>query len=408
MPSVIKERNAKVMQKPFNPSVAERRLKIVIVAALFAGLALSPNLWFSRREFPTIPVSPLLGVIPTPLDHILYAVLLATLVAIAAIARPARFIGLMSLLAITLALFDQSRWQPWFYQYLVMLIAVGLYDHGRGDHDDVAHPALNACRLVVVSIYIWSGLQKANTDFVTNVFPFLTHPLTQLLPSSIGAIINRLGVVAPLFEVGIGIGLLTRRFRTVAIVSGLAMHVLILLAIGPLGQNFNNIVWPWNVAMICFLPILFRQPDLSARKIVWPQSGRYQRVVLVLFGITPLFSFFNAWDGYFSAALYTDPRNAARLYVTNPLADRLPKRIQEHVYLTDKSGINIIKLNEWALSDLNVGINPEPRIYKGIARHICTYARQPSEVRLVIKQTRVLFSKDKEVSYDCSSLGKTL
>jgi hypothetical protein len=89
--------------------------------------------------------------------------------------------------------------------------------------------------------------------------------------------------------------------------------------------------------------------------------------------------------------------------VTNALADRLPKGILEHVYRTDKPGVNVIKLNEWSLSDLNVGVNPEPRIYKGIERRICAYERQPSEMRLVIKQTRVLFSTDKEVSCNCAA-----
>ena len=38
--------------------LAERRLKIAIVAALFAGLALSPRLWLSERVYPTAPVLP--------------------------------------------------------------------------------------------------------------------------------------------------------------------------------------------------------------------------------------------------------------------------------------------------------------------------------------------------------------
>jgi hypothetical protein len=403
---VTEARNStKVARKSTQPSVAERRLKIAIAAAMFAGLALSPKLWLTARLYPTTPVLPLLGSIPAPLAYVLYAALLALLVAIAVTARPAALIGLFALVAIGVALFDQSRWQPWFYQYLVMLIAVGLYDRGRGNHDDAHNPALNACRLVVVCTYFWSGLQKANASFVTRVFPLLIQPLSGLLPASMGAVVNWLGFAAPFIELAIGVGLLTRRFRKFAIFLAFGMHGFILLAIGPLGQSSNNVVWPWNIAMLCFLMILFWQrPELSARQIVWPREGFYQKIVLLLFGIAPALSFFNLWDGYLSSALYSGVRNTGVIYVTDAAKDRLPKEILPHIYPSNKPGTGILILQEWAMSELNAGIYPEPRIYKNLARYICGYARDPSEVKLWIKQSNVLFSPDKQVSYDCPAL----
>ena len=210
--------------KHAQPSVAEHRLRIAIAAALFAGLALSPKLWFTERVYPTTPVLTFLRSIPAPLDYILYGAMLALLVAIAIVARPAKLIWSFTALAITVALFDQSRWQPWFYQYLIMLIAVAL----GGDS------ALNTCRLVIVCTYFWSGLQKTNGDFIHNVFPYMT--------GSMGTILNPLAFIAPLIEVAIGIGLLTRRFRTYAIYAAIAMHAFILLAIGPFGQDSNSVV----------------------------------------------------------------------------------------------------------------------------------------------------------------------
>jgi hypothetical protein len=394
-------------RKRTQPSVAEHCLRVAIVAGLFAGLALSPKLWLSERAYPTTPVSPLLGSIPAPLDHIIYAVLLAMLVAIAAVARPAKLITVFIPFAVAVALFDQSRWQPWFYQYLVMLAAVGLYDRDRGDYDDIHNPALNACRLVVVCTYFWSGLQKTNSYFILHIFPYLMQPLMGHVPPAIRPIMNSLGTIAPFAEAALGIGLLTRRFRTFAIFGACGMHAFILLAIGPFGKSLNNVVWPWNLAMLCFLAILFWQrPQLSAREILWPRGEHYRRIVLVLFGIAPILSFCNLWDSYLSSALYSGMRNTADIYVANALADRFPKEILQHVYLTGKPGTNIINLFEWSMSELNVPDYPEPRIYKNVARHICTYAHQPSEMKLVIKQTNVLFSADREVSYDCPALGK--
>jgi hypothetical protein len=363
-------------------------LRIAVAGAFFAGLALSPKLWLSERVYPMTPVWPPLRAIPAPLDYFLYGTMLALLVAIAFVERPGKLIGFFVPLAILVALFDQSRWQPWFYQYLVMLIAVGL-----------GKQALDVCRLVMVCTYFWSGLQKANLEFVHNVFPFM-------LGSWAGVVPAWMGFVAPFVEVAIGIGLLTRRFRIYAIYGGIAMHAFILLAIGPFGSNSNSVVWPWNIAMICFLLILFRQqPELSAREILWPREGVYQRVVLALFGILPALSFFNLWDGYLSSALYSGVRNTGVVYVSDALKDRLPKEIVAHVYPSNRPGTGILILRDWSMSELNAGIYAEPRIYKSLGRYICSYTRDASEMKLWIKQTNVLFSADRQVSYDCPALG---
>jgi hypothetical protein len=143
---------------------------------------------------------------------------------------------------------------------------------------------------------------------------------------------------------------------------------------------------------------------VSPKAIVWPSEGIYQRAVLALFGIAPLLSFFNLWDGYLSSALYSGVRNTGVVYVTDPLRDRLPKEIVAHIYPSNKAGTSILILREWSMSELNAGIYPEPRIYKSLARYVCTYAHDPSEMKLWIKQANVLFSADKQVSYDCPVL----
>ncbi len=173
-----------------------RHLKIAVLAALFAGLALSPKLWFGGRLYPLSPVFRFLGTIPAGVEATVYVTLLATLAAIAIVARPAKWIAWFVLLAIVMVLFDQSRLQPWLYQYLMMLAAVAMYD-GLAWHDGERHPALNACRLMVVCIYIWSGLQKANADFMMRGFPSLIAPFTRSLPHSIAATMDSAGYVVP-------------------------------------------------------------------------------------------------------------------------------------------------------------------------------------------------------------------
>src|SRR5207248_1237718 len=101
-----------------------------------------------------------LPVIPHPFDHIWFFLLLGLLVAIATIAQPRRLILIFLLLAGLLSMWDQTRWQPWFYQYLFMLAAIGFCGWKRPETRN--QQVLNACRLIVGSTYFWSGLQKLN------------------------------------------------------------------------------------------------------------------------------------------------------------------------------------------------------------------------------------------------------
>src|SRR5262249_47743996 len=154
------------------------------------------------------------------------------------------------------------------------------------------------------------------------------QPLTSVIPPALVPVMNSLAYAAPAIEALIAIGLLTQKFRQAAIYTALAMHSLILVSIGPLGRDYNSVVWPWNLAMCAFLVILFwKTPFLSAREILWPSRAPFQRVVLLLLGFLPALSFFNLWDAYLSVSLYAGRRNEVTLFIDNALADRLPKNL---------------------------------------------------------------------------------
>jgi hypothetical protein len=203
---------------------------------------------------------------------------------------------------------DESRLQPWFYQYCFMLAAFCLFGLSRVGASD----ALNACRLIVVATYFWSGLQKANASFIQTTHPWLVEPLTTRLPDWAGSALLAGGYAVPMVEAVIGIGLLTRRFRRLAVMGALLMHAFIMLCIGPLGHDHNTVVWPWNFAMVAFVLILFwRAPDDTTPSTIL-DPGRnfstgfaFRAAVLVLFAFMPLFNFFGLWASYLSSGLYS-------------------------------------------------------------------------------------------------------
>ena len=119
-------------------------LRVAIVAATIAGMLLSHKLWLSARLYPLTPVFPFLKPIPSPFDYILFG---AALLALAASAITPRLIPIFATLAVVLTVCDQSRLQPWFYEYFFLLLAV-------------AFASPNACRLIVAATYFWSGIDR--------------------------------------------------------------------------------------------------------------------------------------------------------------------------------------------------------------------------------------------------------
>ena len=284
------------------PSVRIAWLKLCLASGLTVGFVLSWKLWLSSRFYPLTPISEVLTPLNHPFDYCLFGACIILLVLIAASSAPSRLIAAFAVLALSLAILDQSRWQPWFYQYMLMFVSVGLaYRTGSADSQSAC---LNTCRLIVVSVYFWSGIQKANPGFIHDLYPWLIDPVTRFLPTSLASLVARGGIVTPIAECGIGILLVSRAYRNFAVMAALSMHAFILFEIGPFGHDTNSTVWFWNMTMAGFVFLLFwHSSDFSARDLV--RSGsRFQKLVLVLCLFAPLLSLFHRWDNYLSWALY--------------------------------------------------------------------------------------------------------
>jgi uncharacterized membrane protein YphA (DoxX/SURF4 family) len=363
-------------------------LKTTVCLGLIAGLLLSPRLWLSGRSYPLSPAFSFLHPIPPPFDFVVFGVMILLLLLISAIPRPGRWIAIFVPLAAAYALFDQSRWQPWFYQYLFMLAAIGLHTP-------------DTCRLIIVSIYFWSGIQKLNSGFLYDTFPWMLNPFVSSVPAA-------LAVAAALTESLIGVGLVIRKSRRLAVVAVVAMHVFILVSIGPFGHNSNRVVWPWNIAMILSVILLFwRTPDVSARDVVWGEKRTFQVAVLLVFTILPAFSLVDLWDSYLSFSLYSGNQRQATIYMADWVADRLPERLQEVVALDDSEWqVDTLDVEEWSYDELNVPPYAETRVLKNIGRRVCSYAGNPRQMVLAIEGKRVWFHRRRMSLYACDMLQR--
>jgi hypothetical protein len=324
------------------------------------------------------PVLDSLPPIPVPFDHILLGALLVALAVAAVAPSPRPFLLGALVLALSVAIWDQSRWQPWLYQYLLMLSAFlpGASRAKEGDR------ALDTCRLVLVALYLWSGLQKLNVTFVTTVFPWLVEPLTRLLPTPLREWLAGAGLAVPLLETTIALALLLPRWRPAAVVLAVALHASVLLLLGPLGHAVNPVIWPWNVAMGLLVVLLFWGVPATARQILRPARRGWQAVVAVLVLVMPLLSVVDLWDAYLSGALYSGNIREAVIVVTSAVKARLPAEARRHV-VTNRTGAELLVVADWSMAEVGAPPYPEARVYRAVARSVCGLAGAPADVALV-------------------------
>jgi uncharacterized membrane protein YphA (DoxX/SURF4 family) len=375
------------------PEKTALRVKSTVIAGLLTGILLSHKLWVSTRFYPLVPAIPHLPAIPYPLDYLCYAALLLLLFAAAFAPKPRVYLLSFVAFAAVYSLWDQTRWQPWTYQYWLMLLALGCYSWKS---DDVVgeRDALNICRLIMGCTYFYSGLQKMNLRFVTEGFPWVLNTLHIHVPG-----LGYLGWVAAAIEVSIGLSLLTRRFRKIGMINGVIMHIFILYSFGPWGRDWNSVVWPWNVIMIALILLLFSNCDATFGELVWRNRFVYHKVVLVLFGILPSLSFFGYWPTDLSVALYTANLTEANLLVSETVKQQLPPEVQP--YVKPIPGHLVLRIQDWAFGEMNVPPYAEIQSFTSVAKKVCQWSNNSPDIRLTGQEKNVVQGRGKEIRNTC-------
>lgn len=380
-----------------------RALTIALPAALIINLLLTYKLWLTNRYYPLSPVFDWLPGLDTPTDYILFIGTLgiAALIPFLRLYRPAS----LSLIVFLLfnCLFDQSRMQPWLYNYLLLFAALAFLS-GTDNAKDKESAVLNACRLLIACIYIWGGLHKLNASFMQEVMPVLVQPVADRLAIDPRIFASGCGFFVALMETGLGLGLLITRLRQAAIIVAVILHIAILALIGPFLFNINSSVWSWNAAMIAFVIILFwRTEGLGVATIFASRRQPVFIIIVVLAGVMPLFNLFNMWDYYLSWSLYSGKTCRAMIYVSDNVKAGLPDDMRRYIW--QQRDDNFINVFNWSMAELNVPPYPERRIHINIARQLCARAQKPTDIYLLLFEKQSLFIKeDKRTDFDCASL----
>ena len=353
-----------------------RILTRIIALACLSSIILSYKIWLSERNFPLSPVFDFLPTIIYPLDWILLSSTILCLLFIILFRNPQKAIIVFLFLSAVLGLFDINRWQPWFYQYVLMFFVLSFFNYSCDDTKQSQSISV-ILKLMIASIYFWSGLQKLNPFFISDTFPWLMEPFQIENISSL----NYLSKSFPIIESLSGIMLLINKTKKIGLILITGMHLFILFVIGPLGHNYNPVVWPWNIAMICFCFILFyNQNKISLKEFKIAILYHSIKITFVLFCLFPQLNFFNLWDSYLSNNLYSGNTSSGVVIFSDSVKNNLPNYIKQ--YAIADSNSNFINIKYWCMQETGVPAYPEKRNFERIVNQVSNYAKNKDEIYL--------------------------
>ena len=229
-----------------------KSIKTITILFLILGLLLSSNLWIGKRQFPMIPCANSFENIPYSLNYLLFPLLLLLL--LYDIFKENKWSLITSLIILFFFLLqDQNRLQPWVYIYILILIPYCISNHFKNLEIDLLIPI----KIILIATYFWSGIQKANVNFIEGVFVHILMDLFKIQSIETIRSVLPLGYIISFTEIFIAFSLMFKKLRNIGIALAICTHTFILLYTSPLGLNNNYIIYPWNVAMILLVITLF-------------------------------------------------------------------------------------------------------------------------------------------------------
>lgn len=347
----------------------------IMLLGILGTLLLSSKVWMTERNFPIIPLFEGIPSMPPPLDYILYSVLIVLAIyQIIYLENRNTKIALVALFAFLMA-GDQMRWQPYNMHYLLMLIGLLFYP---GNVDRL----IAVFRLMIVTFYLWSGIQELNTVFYESIFPWMAGPLAEKFPSAMEEYVLGAGYVFPWLNLATGVALLFPVTRNYAVYTGIGIQLFLFYALSPMGNDWNAAILPYNAALAAFTYVLFYDAQLDIKSVFWNKFP-YHIAVLVIYSIIPVLSFFGLYDRMQSFNAYSGKAYYAKIYVTEQLAERLPDGIKRYVFRPPVSK-PFIETTYWSMDALKVSPYSEKRIYKSLHNYICRFAEGDCPAELEI------------------------
>lgn len=243
---------------------------------------------------------------------------------------------------------DQMRGQPWVYFYVLVLLPFIITKNEKS--------ITNYLRILLVGIYLWSGLHKFNSNFQNFIFESMLVDGFGITNSEILFQLKSFAFTIPLIEIGFAILLLFQKTRKIGVLLGISSHIFILYYL-IFGLQGNWVVVPWNIFLIFSLLYLFY---FRKENMKFPSSKSLSTILSIVL-LLPVGFLFEKVDQRLAFSLYDGKIKS--LYQLNSGSDTHYEIHQE--LLSEGS---IMDYNLWSYNELHVPFYPEKRFIKQIKK----------------------------------------
>lgn len=340
---------------------AKREFYLFFIGAigLLASLLLTLTAWSTTRTYPLTPLIPNLTLSPHFQTTIFIICITALLSSFFITSLRRQFVGITLLSLFVLVLLDITRLQPWILHYSAVLLLFSFFVQ-RKYLSNIS--LLDTVAIIVGGIYFWSGIQKFNIRFFSEVFPWFTEKIWLPFGETGALLAVSFGLFVPFIEALFAIGFFTKRYRSISLIGATAMIIIVLTCLGPWGHNWNSSVWPWNFAIYAMALLLF-----FGRQMTLPEFIRRQKhnlfgwFAFALFWIMPLGNLFGVTNHYLSWSLYSGHVPEATLTGNQITLSTLSSQAEN----------GSLQFIHWTQTDLNMVPYPEERIFKSVFSTLC-------------------------------------
>ena len=355
------------MQEPVEQDLELDNLSLcscLISASLIASLIVAQRGWvMDKRTYPHLPMLDSLS-IAQPLEPLLYGVMVTALLVFNFNARKKLLASIFAIAALATIALDQTRLQPWFYLFSIMLfLSASLKSI------NACSSVLNALRICILSTYLFAGLQKLNISFCQIVVPSMMGKVIPDMPTQLGCAI---GIPLAITEAALALLLAFPRTQKIGAYLAIFFHAITLWLITQ--ANWNAVVWPWNISMMVLVYLLFIRSKPAGFISLFKPDSLQKVIAIALFLFLPVLNFFGLWDNYLSSALYSGNVPVLRIQVNEEDEARLPSSIRQAVDITDRAKPTLV-VERWALDELGVPSYPEVRTLEKLAEKILETGR---------------------------------
>ncbi|MBA3662778.1 MAG: hypothetical protein H0W61_01030 [Bacteroidetes bacterium] len=326
-------------------------LRTIVTLGIFISFFLSMNLWGGGRYFPSIPVFEQFHLTP-PFDYVLVIVSALFLLASLLFRNTRMFIFLSLLINVFLLLLDLNRLQPWFFVYNAVLI-VFLFYNGRVDNSNKFTSVFIFIQMIVASVYVYNGVsQLMNPIFIETDFNDIILPLKKVVSERQFIFFLKTGKVVPYVMIFIGIGLLFRQVKYLAISLGLCMHLFLFVLLFPSAGNSNYALWFMNLVFGTMIILLFSG---KTQQRYFSYSFLFQKplfyLILLAFWVMPAFNHSQRWPDALSSNFKSGASGKEKVLISKNVYEGLPNYIRSFCS-PHKEGQYVLKLDKWCGHEL--------------------------------------------------------